>query len=229
MAKHGGPAKLAYNIFSANTGNGPMFGAEIGNDAIWGMHQVMRPYSARSGLPLGTTWLFRWDIAALQLFVDGALRDEETAVGAPRQGNTEPLLIGAESYKEKIKSGFRGQIDHAALWDRALSDAEIASLSGVDTLADKRPTYYGEKYRPQFHFTGARSTGSTIPTRLFFYEGVWAHVLSALADGADARLQGLGLCTEHGSCALEAACQRHHSAQSLGRLLVGFGRRRCGQ
>ena len=58
------------------------------------------------------------------------------------------LLIGAQSYGGKVNSGFRGLIDHAALWNRALSDAEAARLSGTATVADKRPAHYGEKHRP---------------------------------------------------------------------------------
>ena len=63
---------------------------------------------------------------------------------------------------------FRGLVDHVALWNRALSDAEIAHLSGVSAVADKRPHYYGEKYRPQFHFTAQKHwindpNGSAIP------------------------------------------------------------------
>ena len=93
-------------------------------------------------------------------------------MGALRQGNSEPCLIGAESYGGQVKSGFRGLVDHAALWNRALSDAEIARLSGVAALADKRPQYYGEKYRPQFHFT-AQKHWINDPNGLVYYDGVY--------------------------------------------------------
>ena len=148
-----------------------MFGTEIGSDEVAGMHQAQTPIA-----PLGPTdWhdvIVRWDGKTLQLFVDGGLHDDETAVGVLRQGNTEPCLIGAESSGGRVKSGFRGLVDHAALWSRALSDVEIARLSGVAALADMRPRYYGEKYRPQFHFT-ARKHWINDPNGLFFYQGTY--------------------------------------------------------
>jgi sucrose-6-phosphate hydrolase SacC (GH32 family) len=171
MAKHGGHDKEVYNIFSGDLGAGPVFGAELGSDEVAGMHQVRTPIA-----PLGSTdWhdvVVRWNGKVLQLFIDGALRDEETAVGVLRQGNREPFLIGAESFKGQVKSGFRGLVDHAALWNRALSDAEIARLSGVAALSDRRPPYYAEKHRPQFHFT-AQKHWINDPNGLFYYNGVY--------------------------------------------------------
>jgi sucrose-6-phosphate hydrolase SacC (GH32 family) len=89
-----------------------------------------------------------------------------------RRGNTEPCLIGAESTGGGINSAWHGLIDHAAIWDRALSDAEIVSLSGgAARVAALKITYskeppvlppaadlYREKYRPQFHFTARQWT-----------------------------------------------------------------------
>jgi fructan beta-fructosidase len=64
------------------------------------------------------------------MFVDGVLMSEASPVGPLREGNTEPCLIGAESVGANIKAGWKGQIDHVAIWNRALSDAEIEGLSG---------------------------------------------------------------------------------------------------
>lgn len=171
MAKHGGHDKEVYNIFSCDLGSGMAFGTEMGSDEVAGMHQVSTPIA-----PLGPTdWhdvVVRWDGNVLQLFVDGALRDDATAVGLLRQGNREPLLIGAESFSGQVKSGFRGLVDHAAIWNRALSDAEIARLSGAASLGDKRPAYYAEKHRPQFHFT-AQKHWINDPNGLVYYNGVY--------------------------------------------------------
>jgi sucrose-6-phosphate hydrolase SacC (GH32 family) len=171
MAKHGGHNKEVYNIFSGDLGSGPVFGAELGVDDLPGMHQVKTPIA-----PLGSAdWhdiIVRWDGRTLQLFVDGGLRDDEVAVGALRQGNTEPCLIGAESIGGKVKSGFHGLVDHAAVWNRALSDTEIARLSGVAQVTDKRPRYYHERYRPQFHFT-AQKHWINDPNGLVYYNGVY--------------------------------------------------------
>jgi sucrose-6-phosphate hydrolase SacC (GH32 family) len=171
MAKHGGHDREVYNIFSCDLGAGMAFGAELGSDEVAGMHQVSTPIA-----PLGPAeWhdiVVRWDGKVLQLFVDGALRDDATAVGVLRQGNREPLLIGAESVSGQVKSGYRGLVDHAAVWSRALSDAEIARLSGLESLGDKRPAYYAEKHRPQFHFT-AQKHWINDPNGLVYYDGVY--------------------------------------------------------
>ena len=108
----------------------------------------------------------------LEMFVDGVLMDEASPAGPLREGNTEPCLIGAESINGHIKTGWRGQIDHAAIWKRALSDAEIERLSGgaqrvaaLKLAYSKEPPMlpppadlYKEKYRPQFHVTARQWT-----------------------------------------------------------------------
>ena len=70
------------------------------------------------------------DGTSLQMFVDGVLMCQANPEGPVREGNTEPCLIGAESNDGRINSGWQGLIDHAAIWNRALTDAEIEQLSG---------------------------------------------------------------------------------------------------
>jgi len=65
----------------------------------------------------------------LELFVDGVLVDEEWPHGELFRF-TAPFLIGAGYENGKPRAGFRGLIDHAAVWSRALGDDEIAALSG---------------------------------------------------------------------------------------------------
>ena len=73
--------------------------------------------------------------AKLQLWMDGVLLDEEFPMGTTRAA-TAPRYFGAAQLADgKLLTGFRGQVDHAALWHRALSDAEIATLSGGAKLA----------------------------------------------------------------------------------------------
>jgi beta-fructofuranosidase len=67
--------------------------------------------------------------ATSAVFEDG-LRMDRTASGALRQGNTEPCIPGGESQGGKVARPFRGLIDHAALWNRALTDDEVILLSG---------------------------------------------------------------------------------------------------
>jgi hypothetical protein len=73
--------------------------------------------------------VIRFNNANLELFVDGVLVDEEWPHGG-LHGFRGPFLIGAGYGQGSVRPGFYGQIDHLALWDRALSDEEVAALSG---------------------------------------------------------------------------------------------------
>jgi beta-fructofuranosidase len=100
----------------------------------------------RIGVPVDIISLRQWhDIvirfknAILELFVDGVLVDEEWPHGALHRFCS-PFLIGAAFEDGKINSGFYGMIDHVALWDRALDDEEIASISGGKEEINRRET-----------------------------------------------------------------------------------------
>ena len=87
-----------------------------------------------------TAWhdvVFRFHGPNLELFVDGVLVDEEWGYG-PLHRFEPPFLIGAAWDDGELATGFHGQIDHVALWDRALSDAEIAQLSGGAAAVERR-------------------------------------------------------------------------------------------
>lgn len=73
--------------------------------------------------------LVRFDGPKLELFVDGALVDEEWPYGDLEHFRT-PLILGSEQ--------FRGEIDHLALWSRALNDGEIIQLSGGAAVVRQR-------------------------------------------------------------------------------------------
>ena len=51
-----------------------------------------------------------------------------------------PFLIGAGFQDGKLISGFRGLVDHVAIWDRELSDEEISQLGGGPDVAAQRNT-----------------------------------------------------------------------------------------
>jgi hypothetical protein len=61
------------------------------------------------------------------------MRNGRTAVST-----NSSFLIGAGFAQGKLVSGFRGQIDHLALWHRALSDDEAMALSGGREEAARR-------------------------------------------------------------------------------------------
>lgn len=110
----------------------------------------------------------------LQLWIDGVLLDEEFPIGATRPA-TAPRCFGAAQLADgKLLTGFRGLMDHAALWHRALSEAEIAVLSGGAALAKQRelavlgaPPRRMQYYRPSGHNL---KPGDCIP---YFHEGVF--------------------------------------------------------
>jgi sucrose-6-phosphate hydrolase SacC (GH32 family) len=116
FSKHGGHAKTSFNLYS----NRGALGFEIGaKDAPRLAANIRLPDDS---LAPGA-WhdiVARYDGRRVALFVNGRLATSAVATGELRE-NTEPLIIGR---------AMRGEIDHAALWARALSDAEIVALSG---------------------------------------------------------------------------------------------------
>jgi sucrose-6-phosphate hydrolase SacC (GH32 family) len=80
----------------------------------------------------------RYDGRKLMLFVDGVPLDEREATGTLRTGNREPIAIGAATSGGFVDRPIRGRIDHAGLWNRALSDAEIVAISGGSEFASRR-------------------------------------------------------------------------------------------
>lgn len=178
--KAGDDQSIAYSI-ALNTIEGRTYvEATIGSDDIGGAHMLKYPLTNEE-LNQWHDILFRFNGKLSQLYVDGQLRDDEVTVGELRDWNRKPLLIGAQ-YKlpygyaevtdEQVESRFDGLIDHVALWNRSLTDPEVAHLSGVDSLTDGRPAYYTETYRPQFHFS-AKKNWLNDPNGLVYYDGTY--------------------------------------------------------
>ena len=65
----------------------------------------------------------------IELYIDGVLVDEQWPHGALHEFRS-PFLFGAKYDNGELITGFRGDIDHLALWNRALSREEIVALSG---------------------------------------------------------------------------------------------------
>ncbi len=72
----------------------------------------------------------RFADTVVELYVDGVLIDEQWPHG-PLHRFCSPFLFAA-GYGPggRLETGFLGEIDHVALWDRALSPQEITALSG---------------------------------------------------------------------------------------------------
>ena len=171
FSKHGGHARLAYNLFAHDPGGSKVIGFELGTDGTKGMTQVAAPL-AMIGEKEWHDIVCRYDGAKLQLFIDGVWLDEGFPMGALRRDNREPCLIGAESVDGAVKSGWHGLVDHVAIWARPLSDAEIESLSGGPReVAASKARFLGplpsmQYFRPHNQF----NVGDTLP---FFHEGTF--------------------------------------------------------
>jgi sucrose-6-phosphate hydrolase SacC (GH32 family) len=178
--KAGSDQNIAYSISINKTGNDAYIEGEIGSDDIGGAHLLS--YKLQDDEL--TKWhdiVFRFNGKKSELLVDGILRDDEVTVGEIRDWNRRPLLIGAqykqpygyaEVSEDQVASKFSGLIDHIALFNRFLSDNEVAELSGVRELKDGKPQYYSEKYRPQFHFS-AKKNWINDPNGLVYYNGTY--------------------------------------------------------
>ncbi|HEX2972978.1 MAG TPA: LamG-like jellyroll fold domain-containing protein, partial [Tepidisphaeraceae bacterium] len=170
FSKHGGHDQLVYNLFSHDFGQGKVIGFELGTEKTPGMTQVLVPLAMIGA----TEWhdiVCRYDGAKLQMFVDGVCMDEGFPMGLLRQGNRQPCLIGAESTTGAVKSGWRGLVDHIALWNRAISDTEIETLSGgAQAAAAKRTQYLGSPSMQYFRPHNQFNVGDTLP---FFHDGTF--------------------------------------------------------
>lgn len=128
FAKRGSREQVHFNLFSVDLPETP--GADIGFEirTDGGFAMVSFPVSqieARAWHDL----VGRYDGRSLELFCNGRRMAQQPWSGR-LQRNREPLLIGAETDGARVVRHFHGELETAALWTRALSDEEIAWLSG---------------------------------------------------------------------------------------------------
>jgi len=180
LTKSGNDQNLAYSIAFNRIGEAVYIEAKIGSDEIAGAH-LLRYEVPAAELNAWHDVVFRFNGERSELYINGQLRDDEVTVGQIRDWNLRPLLIGAQYKKaygyadvtqEDVEATFEGLIDIVALWNKSLPDDRIMELSQVSELADGRPAYYTEKYRPQFHFT-AKKNWLNDPNGLVYYDGVY--------------------------------------------------------
>jgi hypothetical protein len=105
--------------------------------------------------------VMRFRAPSIELFVDGVLVDENWPHGELHEF-VGPFLIGAAWRDGQKIAGFNGLIDHVAMWKRALTDAEVAGLSGgareiarrdLEILGPHRPM--PQYWRPRGYNTSA--------------------------------------------------------------------------
>lgn len=148
-----------------------LHGFPLENDVLNGVLSVAFPLQVL-GLNDWHDIVVRCLDAKFQLFVDGVLLDEEFPIGDLRP-STIPCLFGARMVDGKVEGGFKGEMDEVAVWNRPLTDQEIADLSGGEqAVAAKQKVYLGEfpatafqYYRPRSHNMKA---GDCVP---FFQDG----------------------------------------------------------
>lgn len=170
FSKHGGGDRLVYNLFTLdvpNNGPGMDLAFNVGTASWPGAAEVRVPLLLFDDLTQWFDVIGRYRDGTLELFVNGVKVAEDVAVGPLRAGNTEPAVIGGEPHDAQVSRPFKGQIDHAALWDRALSDEEIVALSGgSEVVSEAQRAFAARKaaverglleklksdpYRPQYH------------------------------------------------------------------------------
>ncbi len=111
----------------------------------------------------------------LHLFVDGVLVDEEWPYGALDHFRG-PFLLGAGYREGSWQSGFNGQVDHLAFWDRALSDDEVAVISGGKAAADRHTTEFLGPEKPSLQYWRPRGFNTYIGDCMAAYYGGEFHL-----------------------------------------------------
>lgn len=179
FTKGGGHDQLLFNFFSHDFGQGfegMRLGCEIGIEGQAGLGGQVMALVPQIGPTLWHDLVARYDGKELSLWVDGVEVDTKPVTGALRNNDRFPVAIGSGGTGDAPLACL---IDHAAVWDEALTDAEIVTLSGGETVASAtrerlaswvappaRPStsslieasrqltqlYQNDRHRPRFHF-----------------------------------------------------------------------------
>lgn len=177
FAKRGTHATINFNLFAT----GDRIGFELHGGA--GLGSLTFPRAEINA----TAWhdlIGRYDGKTLEIICDDKVMASAPWRGGTLTQNDVALLIGAEINEGLPVRRFTGEIEEAALWSRALGDAEIAALVRRPTLT--RPPPRPEvrisplHIRPQtgnagdaiaFHWQGQHHV-------FYLHQGTWAHTVS---------------------------------------------------
>ena len=121
--------------------------------------------SGEPGTPGWNYWVIRFNGSnQMDLFLDGTLRDSTTtSKNVNLQNTTRPTYIGAGSTEgETPRYFFNGKIDDVAVWDEALTDAEILALynSGETLYAKENYGDYSSKDNLVAYYTMDSDNGA---------------------------------------------------------------------
>jgi hypothetical protein len=131
LTKRGNHEVMNFCLFGADLGGtpGPDLGFEIHTDK--GFVMVSFPVSRIDA----TGWLDligRYDGSKVSLLCNGRVMEEKPWSGRLTE-NSELLLIGAATFDGVPKMSFSGEMEEAAIWSRALNEAEISTLLGASS------------------------------------------------------------------------------------------------
>ena len=149
FSKHGGGDLLQYNLFAFELDGGSVdLGFQLGTSrGVTRAAAELPPVRARSW----NTIVARYDARRVEIFINGRPAGEVRHGGGLRPASAVPLVLGGEPQAAgdgyRVRRRLRGAIDHAAIWDRALSDDEIVAVSGGIAPLDT------PHLRPEMHFT----------------------------------------------------------------------------
>ncbi|MBR0225445.1 MAG: hypothetical protein IJL92_05260 [Thermoguttaceae bacterium] len=191
ISRHGGHASLSFNLFCLNDS----FGAEVGTTKN---NSLLQTFASRGDMldpeSAKDAWhdvYCRVDGAKMEFFVDGRCYDEDFMLGDLRPGSV-PFAIGAQydaTDSDKPRAGFEGEIDHVAIWNRALSNEEIKALSGGDKADSRERTERAVPENLQYWTPpGAYGVGDCMP---FYVDGVF-HFMYLLDKKRHGSKNGLG-------------------------------------
>lgn len=127
ISKRGNHDVVNFCMFSTDLSGtpGPDIGFEVHTES--GFVMTSFPVSrvdAKGWLDL----VGRYNGKTLQLLCNGRVMSEQPCSGALTH-NSELILIGAETHDGVAKRFFTGEMEEAAIWPRALTDAEISQLT----------------------------------------------------------------------------------------------------
>ena len=215
FSKRGGHRIEQFNLFAIDLPStaGPDIGFELHSYA--GFAQISFPVSAIDA----TAWhdlVGRYDGNRMTLICDGQVMATKLWKGGALTQNTEPVLIGAESDNGNVVRPFTGELEEAALWPRALSDADVAAVCRKERLMPDQN--FVEPFKSPIHYRP--TTGRLADTIPFFWKGdyhifylralekvPWEHIASSdlitwkefptalLSDGAPDSADGLHMFT----------------------------------
>ncbi|MEL6396958.1 MAG: GH32 C-terminal domain-containing protein [Planctomycetota bacterium] len=148
FSKHGGGDLLQYNMFAFELDGGRVdLGFQLGTErGVARAAEQISPVRARDW----NTIIARYDGRSIDLAVNGRISVPVRHSGRLRPASGVPLVLAGEPQAEgggyRVARRLTGEIDHAAIWDRALSDDEIIAVSGG--IAPLETPHL----RPQIHF-----------------------------------------------------------------------------